>query len=693
MCILCIRGYPFIMVRHLKAFAICGASLSLLCGLSAHAQVSQRPGFGAVPYSQGTQFGVTFRVFAPNATAVNVAGTFNFWSTTSMPLFSEGNGYWSVDAPNLQAGAQYKFVLKNGSQTLWKNDPWARDLTSSVGNSVIHNPASYTWQTNNFQASQWDKQVMYEMHIGTYGTSSSGTPPATFDQCTARLDHLQDLGVNMIVLMPTAEFPGDRSWGYNLSYPYSVESAYGTPNDLKEFIDAAHARGIGVNIDVVYNHLGPNDMDMWRFDGWYQNINGVQGGGIFFYNDERLVTPWGNSRPDFGRGEVRTYLRNNALMWLDEFRADGLRVDGTKFIRRIGLTGPDNADGWTFLQWINNDIDGVFPGKMIVAEDMDVDPWITKTTGEGGAGFDSQWDSSFYPRIRGNLITSSDASRNMWEIRDAIAFSYNGSMQQRVMYTESHDEVANGRSRVPEEISPGNSGSYWARKRSTLGGVIVMTAPGIPMIFQGQEFLEDEYFRDDVPLDWSRKTTYAGIYAMYKDLIKLRKNTTGVTRGLSGFSTNAFHVNNTDKVLAYHRWQNGGDRDDTVVVINFSVTPRSNYRIGLPRAGTWHCRFNSDWTGYSSDFGNTLCLSTSTSPVAWDGLSQSALVNLGPYSAVILSQGTVYAPEDVNQDGLVNAADLTVVLAQWGTTGGSGDIDGDGTVGGTDLARVLAAWQ
>jgi 1,4-alpha-glucan branching enzyme len=679
-------------MRTLYSLAIASASAGLCCSLS-WSQVSQRPGFGAVPYTQGSQFGVTFRVFAPNASSVNVAGSFNFWNSTSMPLYSEGNGYWSVDAPNIQAGSQYKFVIRNGTQTLWKNDPWARDLTNSVGNSVIYNPASYVWQSNSYQAPTWDRIVMYEMHVGTYGTSASGNPPANFDQCTARLDHLQELGVNMIVLMPTTEFAGDVSWGYNGSFPYSVEAAYGSPNDMKEFIDAAHARGLGVNVDVVYNHLGPSDLDMWRFDGWFQNVNGVEGGGIFFYNDERVVTPWGNTRPDFGRGEVRTYLRNNALMWLEEFRVDGLRLDGTKFIRRIGLTGPDNPQGWSLLQWINNDIDAVSPGKLIVAEDMDVDSWITKTTGEGGAGFDSQWDSSFYPRVRGNLISSSDASRDMWAIRDAVAFSYNGSMQQRVIYTESHDEVANGRSRVPEEISPGDAGSYWARKRSTLGGVLVMTAPGIPMIFQGQEFLEDEYFRDNVPLDWSRKTTFAGIFLLYKDLIKLRKNVGGTTRGLSGFSTNVFHVNNTDKVLAYHRWQNGGQYDDTIVVMNFSVTAKNNYRIGLPRSGTWHCRFNSDWTGYSSDFGNTLCLSTSTSPVAWDGLAQSALVNIGPYSAVILSQGATFLPEDINLDGFVNATDLAILLAAWGTSGGPSDIDGDGTVAGADMARLLAAWQ
>lgn len=673
---------------YLQLVAVVGCTL---WAQQSFAAVSTRPGIGAIPYTSASGNGTTFRTFAPNASSVTVAGTFNFWNANSLPLFAEGNGYWSVDVPSVQAGAQYKFVIRFGTQTLWRNDPRARDLVNSVGNSVVYNPNSYTWQNANFVMPTWDKIVLYEMHVGTFGTSASGATPANFDQCSARLDHLVELGVNMIALMPICEFPGDRSWGYNYSYPYSVESAYGAPNDVKEFVDAAHARGIAVTTDVVYNHLGPMDMDMWQFDGWSQNNLG----GIFFYNDYRAATPWGDTRPDYGRGEVRTFLRDNAMMWLNEFRMDGLRIDGTKYIRRTDQNGSEIPDGWSLLQVINNDVDAVWPGKFIMAEDMDLEPYITKTTGAGGAGFDSQWDAGFYPKIRGAIITPNDGDRDMNSVRDAIAFSYNGSMQQRVIYTESHDEVANGKQRVPEEISPGNAGSYYARKRSTLGAVLVMTAPGVPMLFQGQEFLEDEYFRDDVALDWSRKTTYPGIFKLYKDLVALRKNALGSTRGLSGFSTNVFHVNNTDKVVAFHRWQNGGELDDTIVVVNFSATTRLNYRIGMPRAGLWKCRFNSDWTGYSVDYANTLCLDTSTSPTAWDGLAQSALVSLGPYSAVILSQGNappIYVPQDLNQDQLVNAADLTVLLSAWGTVGGSADIDGDGIVAGGDLASLLSAW-
>src|SRR5205085_10147408 len=145
-----------------------------------------------------------------------------------------------------------------------------------------------------------------------------------------------------------------------------------------------------------------------------------------------------------------------------------------------------------------------------------------------------------------------------------------GDAARRVIYTESHDEVANGHARVPEEIWPGNAASWFSRKRSTLGAALVFAAPGIPMIFQGQEFLEDKYFQDSVPLDWTKLTTHAGIHALYRDVIRLRRNWFNQTRGLRGQRINVHHVNDVDKLLAFHRWENGGAGDDVGVVVTFA---------------------------------------------------------------------------------------------------------------------------
>ena len=764
-----------------------------LCSGSVLAQVSLRPGMGARPYTGGT----TFRVWAPNATAVKVAGTFNAFSATANPLTSEGNGNWSVDVPGATDGQQYKFVVTNGASTVWKKDPRGREVVNSSSNSIIRGD-SYVWsdyaapttlfsdgfetgtfgaawtrtgtgtyrvQTStsykatgtrgctfdstssaSYQTSQltltlnaanyanlsltykirnigdethaqdgiyisnngttwtkcvgfpaisstfstvtidlsqsaaaagyvpgsnfkvrwqeyddysistdgiaiddvsvtgrakttftppaWNEMVVYQMHIGTFNDTAGGTP-GTFATAISRLNQLQALGINAVQVLPVNEFAGDFSWGYNPSDPFSIEAIYGGPSGYKAFIDACHQRGIAVIQDVVHNHYGPSDLEMWQFDGWQQNNKG----GIYFYQDYRSSTPWGDTRPDYGRNEVRTYIRDSVMTWLQEYRADGLRWDSTVNIRNTNNgMGTDIPDGWSLMQYCNNEIDGQYAGKISIAEDLQNNDYLTKTTGAGGAGFDSQWDAQFVHPIRDAVITSSDAGRNMFAVRDALTHMYNGSQTQRVIYTESHDEVANGKSRVAEEIWPGNAGSWFSKKRSTLGAAMVYTAPGIPMIFQGQEVLEDGFFADTDPVDWSKLTTYAGIQTMYRDMIRLRRNWYDTTRGLRGNNINVHHINDTNKLIGFHRWQNGGAKDDVVIVANFANTTYTSYNLGFPRGGTWKVRFNSDWNGYSGDFANTNSYDTTANAGAKDGMGYNGNVGIGPYTVIILSQ-------------------------------------------------------
>lgn len=598
-----------------------GSNYTFTAGLVA----SSKSGMGSQVLGSDT----TFRVWAPNATTVTVAGSFNSWSTSANPLVSEGAGHWSVDVLGDQSGETYKYVIDG---TLWKNDPQARDVTNSVGESIVTDPTAYSWTS--FTAPGWTDMIIYEMHIGTFNDTAGGAP-GTWSSAISKLDHVEDMGFNAIELMPIAEFAGDFSWGYNPAHPFAPESIYGTPTDMKDFVDECHQRGIAVLIDVVYNHLGPSDLDMWRFDGTSTGSYG----GIYFFQDWRAVTPWGHTRPDYGRGEVRSFLKDNALYWLNEFNADGLRWDSTVNIRTQNNGGGGTiADGWSLMQFINDEIDAAMPWKISIAEDLQNNDWLTKTTGSGGAGFDSQWDAAFVHPIRDAIIEQDDANRDMNAVRDAIATVYNGDMVDRVVYTESHDEVANGHARVPEEIWAGNASSWFSKKRSTLGAGLVFTSPGVPMIFQGQEFLEDGYFADSDPLDWTKATTYSGITDLYTDLVSLRKNTTGKTAGLGGGNVNVHHVNNTGKVLAYHRWKNGGSGDDVIVVANFSGTGFSSYNIGFPSSGTWKVRFNSDWNGYDSAFGNWTAYDTTASWGSKDGMSYNGNVGIGPYTVIILSK-------------------------------------------------------
>jgi 1,4-alpha-glucan branching enzyme len=590
-------------------------------------------GMGAIPGEKG----VTFRVWAPHAEKVYVTGTFNNWSKTAAPLFSEENGYWSTEVSEAKTGDEYRYLIHSPEGSLSRIDPYARKVTDAVGNGIVYDLKAFDWGDNTFQIAPWNELVIYEMHAGTFNVKAAGQP-GTLDSAIEKLPYLRELDVNAVELMPIMEFSGVFSWGYNPSHPFAVESIYGGPDALKRFVKAAHEHGIAVIVDVVYNHFGPSDLDLWRFDGWSEN----EKGGIYFYNDRRSTTPWGDTRPDYGRGEVREYLRDNALMWLEEYRADGLRWDAITYIKNIEGNEADPAndipDGWSLMQWINEEIQHSFPGKVSIAEDMKANAWVTKDAGAGGGGFNAQWDSEFVNPIRQAVISLDDKLRDLGAVSRAIQYRYDLDVFRRVIFTESHDEVANGRARVPEEIWPGRVDSWFSKKRSTLGAALVLTSPGIPMLFQGQELLEDRWFQDKDPIDWSRTGEEGGILNMYRDLISLRRNRSGVTRGLCGQNTHIFHFDDDAKLLAFHRWDKEGPADSVVVVVNMMNQNRDGYAIGFPRAGLWKTRFNSDSYNYGPKFANHPTPDVEAHEKETDGLPCSGEISIGPYTVVIFSQ-------------------------------------------------------
>jgi 1,4-alpha-glucan branching enzyme len=605
---------------------------------------SPHGGMGAVLPDDG----VTFRVWAPDVAGVSVAGSFNGWNAEGNPLAPEGGDYWSVHVRGVKAGDEYKFILRTGDGgTLWKRDPYARDMKGSVGNCVVTDP-SFDWgDDHGYRSPAWDELVIYEVHVGTFNDQVAGAEPGNVEGVIQKLDYIRELGFNCIELMPTAEFAMSLGLGYNPAHIFAVEDAYGGPVGLKTLVKEAHARGIAVIQDVVYNHFGPSDLDLWRFNGWapddWTDGEGKQhpAGGIYFYNDWRAQTPWGDTRPDYGRGEVRQFIRDNALYWLEEFRFDGLRWDATGQIRNArggNHPGDDLADGWELIRWVNSEVNARQPWKLLIAEDLQTNAAVTRPPDQGGGGFDSQWDAQFVHPVRKALITPDDGARQMESVANAIRFSYDGDFMKRVIYTESHDEVMNGSARVPYEINHGDDASWESRKRSTLGAALVFTAPGIPMIFQGQEFLQGGWFDENVALDWARLDRFPGIHQLYHDLVHLRRDAWGTTAGLRGPHVQVHHVNDADKVVAFHRWGRGGPGDDVLVVANFGNRAYGEYRVGVPREGEWKVRFNSDWNGYSPDFGSHPSWNAEAQDIPWDGMPFSIAVGMGPYTAIILSQ-------------------------------------------------------
>ena len=582
---------------------------------------------GAVVGKNGT----SFRVWAPHADSVSVTGAFNDWQTT--PMQAEESGNWSVEITTASVGDEYKYVIENGEQSLKRIDPYAREVTNSIGNSIITDPNAFDWGDDDFEMPAWNQLVVYELHVGTFNRSDEDQA-GTFSDLEKKLEYLQWLGVNAIEIMPVAEFAGDISWGYNPAHIFAVESAYGGPDALRRLVKSAHQHGIAVIMDVVYNHFGPSDLDLWQFDGWGENGKG----GIYFYNDWRSSTPWGDSRPDYGRGEVRQFIHDNAMMWLEEYRMDGLRYDMTLFIRSVdGSDEKAIPEGWSLAQWINREIHETYPGKITIAEDLRTNDAITKPEAYGGANFSSQWDEAFVHPIREALSLSDDQHRDMHAVAAAINHRYNNDAFERVVYTESHDEVANGKTRVPSEIDEQDPDSWFARRRSALGGVLVFTSAGIPMIFQGQEFIEPDWFDDTNPIDWDEAEQKDKTMRLYHDLIRLRLNKDGNTAGLLGQETEIFHINDQENIIAYRRSE-GGDGGDVVIVINLSNKNWDEYRIGFPSAGDWKVRFDSSSKHYAVDGADDGIGQISTEQTSHDSYSDSAGFPLPAYAAIIFSK-------------------------------------------------------
>ncbi len=587
---------------------------------------SHKKDVGAICHDNG----VGFRVWAPFAKSVAVTGTFNDWSKTDMQ--SENDGYWTVDFKGAEAGQEYKFIIDTGSQELHKNDPRALHVTLADGNSVIVE-TNFNWTDDKFIARPLNQQVVYEVYVGTFNRVDASSP-GTFTTLTQKLDYLVKLGVTTIELMPITVSSEDETWGpYTTTYLFAIETLFGSRHDFMEFVNAAHKVGIGVVLDVVYNHLGPGDLDMWQFDGWSEDNKG----GIYFYNGWRSHTPWGDTRLDYGRDEVRQLILDNVKMWMHDCHVDGLRLDSTGFIRTVNGHNNDPSDdipeGWSILQQITELAKKINPAAFMIAEDLGGNEYITKTTGEGGAGFSSQWEVGLPHVFRDTLDSTDDAYRQLMELSNILGRRYNGDAFQRIIYSDSHDSASNGAARLNEEIAPGNATSLYARKRSLIAAAMVLTAPGIPMLFQGQEFMQGGSFNGWKALEWNKADKFAGIVTAHEHLIALRKNQYGHTAGLTGQSVAILHQNDNDKVLAYHRWENGGPGDDVVVVINFANKAQPNYSLKFPRDGAWEVRFNSDWKGYSPDFKDTPASDINVS-------DNTATLALAPYSVLIFSQQT-----------------------------------------------------
>ncbi len=577
----------------------------------------------------------SFRVWAPNAASVGLVGDFNAWQET--PLASEGDGYWSAKVADVAPGATYQYVIHTGSgERLLRNDPRAMQMTESADGISVVPDMDFDWGGDSYAPPPKNKMVTYEMHIGTFNRVDKATT-GTFHDAIEKLDHVKSLGVTTIELMPITSMDKGFGWGYSPNSIYAVESLYGGRQGLLEFVKQCHRCGLGVILDVVYNHL--DGKYLWQFDGWSDNNSG----GIYFYGGDRAETRWGGLRPDYGRSEVRQFILDNIKMWLVDYHIDGFRLDSTISMRnKNGLNNDpagDIGDGWSLMGSITELAHEINPQALVIAEDFGGNEYLTKLVCDGGCGFDAQWDLSLPHCLRRALgesdygdVAEPGSPRALGDVCYSLFLAFNGDAMQKVIFADSHDSAGNGSDRITDRDGKAevDDNSAAAQKASILASAVALTAPGIPMLLQGQEFMQGGDFNSWRELDWGKAERFAGVVDANKHLLALRLNTYGDTGGLTSNQISIFHRNDQNRVLGYRRTDE--QDNEILVIVNFTNTYIADYRVVLPFGGAWRARFNSSWPGYVKESRETKI------DVLQTDEGGAVSINLRGYMVLILSR-------------------------------------------------------
>jgi len=526
--------------------------------------------------------GVEFKLFAPYNEEVALLGGWNDWQP--IPMTRGDDGWWRVRVPLQDGDYEYKFKLKSLSyfaegKLLEVADPRTVCVShDAYNNSLITvlngQPVSttYEWQHDDAPLPRNDDLILYELHVGDFsggpGDDQHG-PKGRFQDVIDKLDYLAELGITAVELMPVHECPGDYSWGYNPRYMYAIENSYGTPDDLCRLVDSCHARGIRVILDGVFNHSeGENPLTQIDYTYWYYRENpdppNVQWGPKFNYDlhDEKLdVWP------------ARQFARDMIFYWIDTFHIDGIRFDATAIINNFDL-----------LHWFKNEIYGHLKGQkpfITIAEHVPQDPAVTGPDGP----MDVAWHESFSKQIMCTMVMHPQEGRQPWNM-DSIAHVIDArddgyaSPLNTVKYLDNHDQE-----RIMWQLGKYGILDDPAFRRMEMGASLLMTAPGLPMLWMGQEFAESApRTQEPQPIDWSllQNDRNKHLHALYVGLGRLRCENPALRED----TFEIIHQDSKRMLLAYKRWNDQGN--EVVVVANLKDDYAGPVEIGGVTGGTYH---------------------------------------------------------------------------------------------------------
>lgn len=592
--------------------------------------------------------GATFRTWAPKAQEVYVVlgdpggTTPDTWVKNADDLLvMDGDGYWGGFFPGVKDGDEYRFYVVGTGSEGFKRDPYARELQRDGYpncNCIVRDPNDYVWHDTGGHPPAFSDLIIYQFHIGVfYAKDDAGNDirPGRVGKIldiVDRIEYFADLGVNAVMPLPFQEYQGENSLGYNGTDLFSPEMDYtvreaelapylarvnrlltargfpalteaqltGQTSQFKVFIDLCHLYGIAVIADVVYNHAGGgfDDQSIKFFD---RQPYTTDNNSLYFTDQDHA----GGRVFDFSKPEVRQFLIDNGKMLLEDYHADGLRYDQVTVIAESG--------GWNFCQDLTGTLRFAKPGAIQIAEYWPYfvgERWRGVAQPPDGLGFDVGYSDSLRDNVRAAISEATggrDANVNLDQVRDALCATYRNPDRWTVFQClENHDleyfphEGKDRQPRIAALGDPTNSRSWYARSRAKVATGLLLTAPGIPFIFMGQEFLEDKYWDDylgrpELLIWWEglegKDKAMADQHRFTRDMIWLRRK----QPALRGEGLNVFHVHNGNRVIAFHRWLPGIGRDVIIVAsLNEGTFYNHSYQLGFPGGGHWLEVFNSD---------------------------------------------------------------------------------------------------
>ncbi|HET8855675.1 MAG TPA: 1,4-alpha-glucan branching protein GlgB [Salinimicrobium sp.] len=602
---------------------------------------------GSHPMTYNGVEGVFFALWAPNAKEVSVTGDFNQWNREKNPMKPRGDssGIWEVFIPEAKQGNIYKyFIISAEGYEVEKGDPYAfmweiPPNTASVVWDLSNSWSDGGWLEKRRNESGMEKPVsVLEVHLGSWRRKpEENSRSLTYSELAQELPaYIKEMGFTHVEFMPVMEHPFFGSWGYQITGYFAPSSRFGTPQEFMHLIEVLHQQEIGVILDWVPSHF-PGDLHgLHFFDGTflYEHADPRKG----FHPD------WQSYIFNYGRNEVRSFLISNAIFWLDKFHADGLRVDAVAsmlyldYSRKEGEWEPnkhggnENIEAIEFLKEFNEVVYSEFPDIVTIAEESTAWPMVSKPTTMGGLGFGMKWMMGW---MHDTLEYFKKDPLYRSHHQNTITFSTNYAFSENFMLPLSHDEVVYGKGSLLEKM-PGDQWNKFANLRSLYS--YMYGHPGTKLLFMGAEFGQRSEWNHDSSLDWHlmEDPMHQKLQKSLQVLNQLYKNEPALYQ--KGFSTEGFRWIDFDdsknSVISFLR-RGIDEKDDIIIVGNFTPVPRENYRIGVPKKTSFKEIFNSD----DQDFGGSNVKNDGTletSEVPMHGFENSMVLTLPPMGVIYL---------------------------------------------------------